>query len=87
MFTEATKKGPDYVCICCNRLIYHKTVQVFANSKCSKHLGIYFSGLEEVQQIYKTFDCALRQGKYPAEAIANILSWMMYQSNYKICTH
>ena len=26
-FISAVKEGPDYVCVCCNRLTYRKTVQ------------------------------------------------------------
>ena len=32
----ATKDGPNFVCISCNRLMYRKTVQEFHVSKYSK---------------------------------------------------
>ena len=39
MFTSAIKEGPDYVCTCCHRLMYHKTVVEFNASKYSKVSG------------------------------------------------
>ena len=35
-FIAATKEGPDYTCVCCNRLMYRKTVIEFKVSKYSK---------------------------------------------------
>ena len=35
-FTSAIKEGPDYVCVCCNRLMYHKTVVEFQMSRYDK---------------------------------------------------
>ena len=36
-FISATKDGPDYMCVSCNRLMYHKTVQEFHASKYDRH--------------------------------------------------
>ena len=33
LFITATKKGPDYICTCCHRLMYRKTVLEFKISK------------------------------------------------------
>jgi len=73
-FIAATMEGPDYVCVCCNRLMYHKTVQVFINSKYPKAPKEFdvFSVMDK-QWICKTCDCALRRGKLPAQAKANNL--------------
>ena len=35
-FIAATKEGPDYTCVCCNRLMYRKTVIEFKVTKYSK---------------------------------------------------
>ena len=35
-FTLAVQEGPDYVCVCCNRLMYRKTVQQFQMSNYDK---------------------------------------------------
>ena len=35
-FIAATKEGPDYTCVCCNRLMYRKTVIEFKINKYSK---------------------------------------------------
>ena len=34
-FISATNEGPDYVCVCCNRLMYRKTVQEYELTKYS----------------------------------------------------
>ena len=36
VFIRATKEGPDYICICCNRLMYRKTVIEFKLTKYDK---------------------------------------------------
>ena len=35
-FTSAVKQGPDYVCTCCHRLMYHQSVQGFHRDKYTK---------------------------------------------------
>ena len=35
-FTSAVKQGPDYVCTCCHRLMYHQSVQGFHREKYTK---------------------------------------------------
>ena len=58
MFTSAIKECPDYVCTCCHRLMYRKTVVEFYASKYSKVSGqlmrILFSS---------KFLCASAKGK------------------------
>ena len=36
VFITATKEGPDYICTCCHRLMYRKTVIEFNISKYPK---------------------------------------------------
>ena len=35
-FIQACKKGPDYVCTCCHRLMYRQTVVEFNSAKYEK---------------------------------------------------
>ena len=37
-FIAATKEGPDYTCLCCNRLMHRKTVIEFKKPNTAKHL-------------------------------------------------
>ena len=73
-FIAATKEGPDYMCVCCNRLMYRKTVIEFKVTKYSKapdDFTVPHSGTK--QWICKTCDNALKRGKLPAQAKANNL--------------
>ena len=36
VFIRATREGPDYICVCCNRLMYRKTVIEFKLTKYNK---------------------------------------------------
>ena len=58
MFTSAIKEDPDYVCTCCHRLMYHKTVVEFNASKYSKVSGQLMSIL-----FSSKFLCASAKGK------------------------
>ena len=83
-FVQAVQEGPHYVCTCCHRLMYRKTVVEF---KPIKYLGkltddIYQSvfspdllqiSAQGVIWVCKTCDCSLKQGKMPAQAKANNL--------------
>ena len=73
-FLTATKEGPDYMCVCCNRLMYRKTVIEFKVTKYSKapdDFTVPDSGTK--QWMCKTCDNALKRGKLPAQAKANNL--------------
>ena len=38
IFWDTVKEGPDYVCTCCHRLMYRKTVLEFQRSKYEERL-------------------------------------------------
>ena len=76
-FTSAIKEGPDYVCVCCNRLMYHKTVLEFQMSRYDKAPSNFvvpesISACDK-QWICKTCHNALKHGLLPAQAKANNL--------------
>ena len=75
-FIAATKEGPDYKCVCCNRLMYRKTVIEFKVTKYSKAPDDFTVTVPDAgtkQWICKTCDNALKRGKLPAQAKANNL--------------
>ena len=76
VFTSAVKEGPDYICTCCHRLMYRKTVLEFKTTKYTKapaeFANIYTSAKDKVW-VCKTCDYALRRGRVPAQAKANKL--------------
>ena len=77
-FTSAIKDGPDYVCVCCNRLMYRKTVQEFQKYKYDKAPSQFvvpesISIQLDKKWICKTCHNALNRGLLPAQAKANNL--------------
>ena len=75
-FIAATKEGPDYTCVCCNRLMYRKTVIEFKVTKYSKAPDDFTVTVPDAgtkQWICKTCDNALKRGKLPAQAKTNNL--------------
>ena len=76
-FISATKEGPDYVCVSCNRLMYRKTVQEFQVSKYDKASSEFVVpesvSAQHRQWICKTCHSALKRGVLPAQAKANNL--------------
>ena len=73
-FIAATKEGPDYTCVCCNHLMYRKTVIEFKVTKYNKapdDFTVPDSGIK--QWMCKTCDNPLKRGKLPAQAKANNL--------------
>jgi DNA replication protein DnaC len=78
VFISAVKEGPDYICACCHRLMYRKTVLEFKISKYTKAPQEFATMSERTSAkdkvwICKTCDYALRRGRMPAQAIANKL--------------
>ena len=75
VFIKATKEGPDYTCICCNRLMYRKTVIEFKLTKYNKAPTDFTAPAScgTKQWICKTCDHALKRGKLPGQAKANNL--------------
>ena len=78
LFIAATKEGPDYICTCCHRLMYRKTVLEYKISKYTKApqefatTTVRTSAKDRVWMC-KTCDYALRRGRMPAQAKANKL--------------
>ena len=74
-FTSVIKEGPDYVCVCCNRLMYHKTVLEFQMSRYDKAPSNFVvpesvSACDK-QWICKTCHNALKRGLLPAQHTFN----------------
>ena len=83
-FAAALKEGPDYVCTCCHRLMYRKTVIEFRPAKYMKlseellhqvfsPAYIYRSAQDKVW-LCTTCDYSLKRGNMPAQAKANNLA-------------
>ena len=78
VFTSAVKEGPDYICTCCHRLMYRKTVLEFKTTNYTKApaefatMSVCTSAKDKVW-VCKTCDYALRRGRVPAQAKANKL--------------
>ena len=83
-FIQAVSEGPDYICNCCHRLMYRKTVKEFSCDKYTKVsseiLHAMFPPESEMVSaetkvwICKTCDYTLKRGKMPAQAKANNMS-------------
>ena len=74
-FSTAIKEGPDYICVCCNRLMYRKTVIEFKLTKYSKAPEDFTAPATPgtKQWICRTCDHGLKRGKLPAQAKGNNL--------------
>ena len=76
-FISATKEGPDYVCVSCNRLMYRKTVQEFQTSKYDRAPSEFVApesvNVHNKQWICKTCHNAFKRGVLPAQAKPNNL--------------
>ena len=80
-FHSKVKQGPEFVCICCHRLMYKQTVIPCTGSKYTKAsnelLMQVFSAEHNYissdgkQWICKTCDAALKRGNMPLQAKAN----------------
>ena len=77
-FISAIKEGPDYVCVCCNRLMYRKTVQQFKEFSYDKAPSEFVipksASTQDKQWICKTCHSGLKRGVLPAQAKANNLN-------------
>ena len=78
IFWDTVKEDPDYVCTCCHRLMYRKTVVEFQRSKYKERLQeiIGLSLRRSVKQkVWICITChrSLKQGRLPARAKANNL--------------
>ena len=79
-FLRSCKEMPEYICTCCHRVLFRKTVDVFRRDKY-KDTGIVKDVLSEryryrdirkdEEYICQTCSKDLKQGKMPAQAVAN----------------
>ena len=82
-FVQACKAGPDYVCDCCNRLMYRKTVAGFSvvkypkmQAKIMEAITIPSSSYHTTNEkiwICRTCDSTLRRGLMPVQSKVNNL--------------
>ena len=82
-FNAAVKEGPDYVCTCCHRLMYRKTVIQFRPAKYTRlsdellHQlfppSLLYTSAQQKIWMCKTCDSALKRGNMPTQAKANNL--------------
>ena len=80
-FDSETRAGPDFVCTCCHRMMYRKTVILCNKTKYTKAspelLGNVFSAnltrisSDGKEWVCKTCDRALARGSMPVQAKAN----------------
>ena len=80
-FLSKTKNGPEFVCVCCNRMMYRQTVLPYNKTKYTKAsnelLEQVFSNEHSYvssngkQWVCKTCDGALSRGNLPVQAKAN----------------
>ena len=81
VFLSKTKNGPEFVCVCCNRMMYRQTVVPYNKTKYTKAsnelLERVFSNEHSYvssdgkQWVCKTCDGALSRGNMPVQAKAN----------------
>ena len=81
-FTALVKQGPNYVCTCCHRLMYHRSVVRFQEENYVK-LSLTSAKVSDTQYIQRSVNqevwichtChrTLKRGKMPAQAKANKL--------------
>ena len=74
-FLAAVKEGPDFVCTCCHRLMYRKTVIEFRLAKYTKlsdkllHQiyppSILYTTVQQIILVCKICDSALKKGNMP----------------------
>ena len=81
-FLAAVKEGPDFVCTCCHRLMYRKTVIQFRLAKYTKLSDkllhqlfppILYTSAQQKIWVCRTCDSALKKGNMPNQAKANNL--------------
>ena len=82
-FLEQCKDGPSYVCCCCHRLMYRKTVITYNSSKYTKApanivqvLSVHDSGYHKTDGndwICRTCDSTLKRGNLPVQSVVNNL--------------
>ena len=81
VFHSDIKNGPDFVCVCCHRMMYRKSVvpcNLAKYSKCSKDLlqnvfsaDVCYISNDGNEWVCMTCDRALKRGVMPLQAKAN----------------
>ena len=82
-FIQACKDGPDYVCNCCNRLMYRKTVTEFSGAKYLKAPTQILAAISMPSSSYhmtagkswicRTCNSSLKRGLMPIQSKLNNL--------------
>ena len=90
-FHSETRAGPDFVCTCCHRMMYKKTVILCNKAKYTKATpellsNVFSANLSQIssdgkERICKTCDRALARGSMPLQAKANGYSCQRYLLN------
>ena len=85
-FMQACKDGPDYVCNCCNRLMYRKTVTEFSTAKYHKAPTQILAAISMPSSSYhmtagkswicRTCDSSLKRGLMPIQSTTAILLYI-----------
>ena len=77
-FASAIQEGPDYVCVCCNGLMYRKTVQQFQPLNYDKAPSDFVvpdsvSAQDKRVDLQDMSHGGLKRGRLPAQAKGNKL--------------
>ena len=76
-FKTQIRKGPFYICVICNRTMYHSSVQLFFETKYKVSSGCLLNfrvhSLDDKEYICKTCHSKLTKKKIPSQAVYNNL--------------
>ena len=74
-FNRATRDGPYYICIVCNRLLYRKTVIEFKKTKynCNRSFFTSVVSFNGKKYVCLTCDKNIKKNKVPCQAVYNDL--------------
>lgn len=85
-FKEHIKKGPFYICVCCNRRLYKRTVKKFVAQKYGVPVERYCNIVPSFDGFYYiciTCDKKLGKKKVPSQSIFNKLQIFDFRSELK----
>jgi len=84
-FKSAIEEGPHYICVCCNRCLYKRSVSIFDNGKYQKEgFKAVFSLVLSFNNIYyicKTCDKKLLKQLVPCQSVNNKLQLYDFPSD------
>ena len=72
-FLSSITEGPYYVCTCCNRMLYRKTVQKFQYSSYPRDIFTRITSFDNEEYICRTCHLKARKGQIPCQAVCNKL--------------